>query len=190
MSLKPVRRPELNSTTIIQRFLPLVHTRYLQHWPLKQEVTVNAAPTAAATTCFTTFFSPKQSFFSTPFARIKGSNVSEVSPPVTTPCCKNSFSTYVIFIKRNRPATWFNFQGNPKRRRHVKAGFFKKRQHCIHLLGMDANSNTCKSPLSFKCSVDIIANTSVSLLFCVLYFYYLRIKKTLTITWDALFCII
>ena len=72
--------------------------------------------------------------------------------------------------------------------------FLKKRQHCIHLLGMDATSNTCTPALSSKCSVDIIANTCLPAVFRVLYFYYLRIKKTkkktLTITWDALFCII
>lgn len=55
--------------------------------------------------------------------------------------------------------------------------FFKKRQHCIHLLGMDANSNTCKSPLSSQCSVDIIANTCLPAVSCIIFFYYLRIKK-------------
>ena len=51
---------------------------------------------------------------------------------------------------------------------------------------MDANSNTCTPLLSFKCSVDIIANTCLPAVVYYIFFYYLMIKKTLTITWGCL----
>lgn len=68
--------------------------------------------------------------------------------------------------------------GTPRRRHISELVTLRKRQHCIHLLGMDANSNTCTPPLSFLNVVLTLLQTLVSLLFFVYYiFYYLRIKK-------------